>query len=226
MKNHLFVLLFSITIPTIGQLKADINLMDSIIQMNDEKLINISSEISTRSRDLYVDNEWRYGTVLTVDDEIIHISGRINVMRGYLECKVNNRLRKIASGRVKLVKINDQLFIPVQGNEIDGGGINTFMEVLSPGNFTLLRNYYIDIETRRGDSLNPGLTGDQSAILKTNLFYSDDLKNFSTLKSTKNGVLNLLSDKANQIEELIEVNKLRFNSDRDITIIFNYYNSI
>lgn len=226
MKNYLIVafLFFSTTI--IGQLKADLNLMDSVIQMNDEKIIDISSEISTRSRDLYVDNEWRYGTVLTVDNEIIHISGRINVMRGYLECKVNNRLRKIANGRVKLVRLNDQLFIPVQGNEIDGGGINTYMEVLSPGNFTLLRNYYIDIETRRGDSLNPGLTGDQSAILKTNLLYSKDLKNFSTLKSTKNGVLNLLGDKANQIEELIEVNKLRFNSDRDIAIIFNYYNSI
>lgn len=226
MKNYLIVafLFFSTTI--IGQLKADLNLMDSVIQMNDEKIIDISSEISTRSRDLYVDNEWRYGTVLTVDNEIIHISGRINVMRGYLECKVNNRLRKIANGRVKLVRLNDQLFIPVQGNEIDGGGINTYMEVLSPGNFTLLRNYYIDIETRRGDSLNPGLTGDQSAILKTNLFYSKDLKNFLTLKSTKNGVLNLLGDKANQIEELIEVNKLRFNSDRDIAIIFNYYNSI
>ena len=46
------------------------------------------------------------------------------------------------------------------------------------------------------------------------------------LRSNKKTILSLLSDKDAQITNLIEINRLKFSSDRDVVAVFNFYNTI
>ncbi|GAB4248089.1 MAG: hypothetical protein Tsb0034_27470 [Ekhidna sp.] len=226
-RYHLLLTILFLSIQTSAQyLKDDVQLIDSIKQQNISAIHSISTSFNPGGRDLYIDKDWKYGILLTDNDETIFFNGRINVARGYLECKVNNRIRKIASGRIKLVDLEGQTYIPVQSSDFESGGINTYLKVLSWGKISLVERYVVEVESRRGDSLNPDLTGTESLVVESELYYTKDFEVFEELKTNKRFIFELMTSRKSEVEKMIDINKWKFSSNRDITSIFNYYNSL
>lgn len=58
------------------------------------------------------------------------------------------------------------------------------------------------------------------------LYYTLDKKNAIRLSSKKKNILNIFSNKAMEVENFVKKNKLKFNKEKDLIEIFNYYNTI
>ena len=223
--STVFMLLVSISVYS-QELASATALVDSIKAENTFYLRSISTPINPSKKDVYIEEGWQHGVLVTDDENTLFFNGRINVVRGYLECKVENRIRKIAPGRIKLIDLEGKKYIPIKGSSIDGGGINTYMNILSLGQISLLKGYYIIVKSRGGDSINQEITGTETLELGSDLFYTYDFGTIYRLRSNKKTILSLLSDKEDQVSNLIEINRLKFSSDRDISTIFNFYNTI
>ncbi len=224
----LLSLLFSSTFAVNSQaLESYFLEMDSIVEANAADIKEISTSLSTNAKDVYLNEDWEHGVIITKENTAIFFNGRLNIARGYLECKVENRLRRITSSKVKLVELEGKRFIPVKASSMEGGIINTYLQVLSTGSINLVKEYVIDIEYQStGNSLFPEMTGQKNLEIESVFYSSSDLTSFDKLKSNKKSILQLLSAKNDDIERLIDINRLKFSSERDITTIFNYYNTI
>ena len=222
----LVALVFKLTLAKPQDIPESTSIIDSIKAENTFLLKSISTSFNPSQKDVYIGEGWQHGILMMDDGKSLFFNGRINVVRGYLECKVENRIRKIASGRIKMIDLEGKKYIPISGSSIEGGGINTYMNILSLGEINLLRGYYIIVKSRGGDSINQEITGTEILELSSDLFYTYDFETVYRLRTNKKTILSLLSDREDQISELIDVNKLKFSSDRDVSAIFNFYNTI
>jgi len=103
-----------------------------------------------------------------------------------------------------------------------------YQEVLAENNnFMIVKDYYLEIREIGGQGARSyaGSRGNKSYRKKFR-YYLMMKDHFSEFKRKKSVVLDLLGEKANEIETYVEENDLSYKKDQDLKKIFKFYNSL
>lgn len=201
--------------------------IDSIDHQNAILLDALSHAIKPSEEDMYLSKHWEFGILISEKDKPIFFKGRINVARGILECSVQNNLRMITPDKIKFFYLGGMKYIPVKGSSFRGSENNAFLNLVSLGPISLLRGYWIDVVYENGsNSLFPKATGQEKKVIQSRLYYSTDFKDFKEVRRNKKFITDLLTSKNNEVQDYAEINRLKFKSDRDISLIFDYFNQL
>ncbi len=203
------------------------SMIDSVDHQNSMLLESLSQAIKPSKEDMYLNEHWEFGILISMEDEPIFFNGRMNVTRGILECRVQNNVRMILPNKIKFFQMGGMKYIPVIGSSFRGSQNNNFLTLVSLGPVSLLKGYWIDvIYERSSNSLFPNATGQEKKVIKSRLYYSTDLKDFREVRRTKKFISDLLASRTNEVQDYVEINRLKFKSERDITLIFDYFNQL
>ncbi len=208
----------------VGQPMLDLSRIDSMETDMVSKVLSISSPHAITSKSFYLDEHWDHLVIVTNDYEMLHTSGRINLVRKLIEIKVQNKPRKLHENKVRAVLVNGSSIIKVNADKIEGERETKYMKVLSHGRYTLLEGYSIGFKTIGEGALDPGIGGQEKPFLATDLYYTTDFKRFNRLKNN-NSIYSLFEDKIDDVKEYVDNNNLKLKKSRDASLLFDYYNS-
>lgn len=207
---------------SIGQTKEDLVDVSSLNKEYVEKINSISSPLSLSKKSFYLDQDWRHVVIVTKENEVLHSSGRINLVRMLVEILVEKHVRRLNESKVKALIFDGDKIIRIPGSRIEGRNISSYMHVLADGHLTLLEAYKIGFKTE-SDGYS-GVVVDEKMILESEFFYTADFKTFNKLKGKKE-ILSLMQDRKVDAENLIKENKLKLDERRDLAVLFEYYNN-
>jgi hypothetical protein len=102
-----------------------------------------------------------------------------------------------------------------------------FFEIMYEGSkITLLRKHYKHLKPSNFDpAYNTGSKFDEF-ILQTTTYVKTPNGKISKLKANKKGILELTGDKSKQVDSFVSKEKLKFNVDADLILIFSYYEGL
>ncbi len=219
----LLVTLVSFSYNGVGQNKSD--LLEVSTQNNTyvEKMLKISSPLTLDSKSFYLDEQWNHIMILTKTNEVLHTTGRINLARMYAEIIVNRHVRRLNENKVKALIVNGSTLIKVGSDKIEDRNISSFMDVLSVGKLTLLEAYKIGFKVE--EHAYSGVVRDEIAFLSSDFYYTEDFDVFIPVNG-KRDILRIMADKRTEVENFIKVNKLKLHQRKNLSALFDYYNSL
>ncbi len=207
-----------------GQSQIDLARIASMEADHVDRIHSISSPYAITSRSFYLDENWDHLIIVTNDYEMLHTSGRINLVRKLIEIKVQNKPRRLNESKVRAVLVNGVRIIKVNADKIKGENETKYMKVLSNGRYTLLEGYSIGFKTIGEGALDPGIGGQEKLFLDTDLYYTTGFKQFTRIRSN-NSIYSLLEDKIDDMKKYVDNNNLKLKKNRDVSLLFDYYNS-
>ena len=167
--------------------------------------------------DLYMNPEWKTGTIITQKNTLIQNLGlRYNVTSGQFEVvsMVNPEL-------VSRINLDGKVFIYT--SYVRKGKIaKAYFQLLSEGETRLLLARKVDRKAGK-----KGLYGfDPFQTISETYFLQKGDKPAVEIKRNKKSILNQLSDKRSEIEIFIHENNLNLYSVKDIGSLLKYYDTI
>ena len=110
--------------------------------------------------------------------------------------------------------------------KIDGKGSNYFVELIAQGKqASLYKGYSSEIVYAQVNPMTSKKMGNDM-IKITEEYYTEQNGVIQLLKLKKSAILNLMSNKKDEIKRFIKENKLSVSEEADLFKVFNYYNSI
>ncbi len=188
-----------------------------------EKMNEISSPMRLDYKSLYLDEQWNHIMIMTKTNEILHSTGRINLVRKAVEILVDRHVRQLNEAKVKALIVNGSRILKVSGSKIEGMNTSSYMGILSTGKLNLLEAHKIGFRVE--EHAYSGVVRDETPILLSDFYYTDDFKTYYLL-SGKREILSLMEDKRTEVERFIKINKLKLHQKKSLSILFNYYNSL
>ena len=107
--------------------------------------------------------------------------------------------------------------------KIDGQKLTSYYEVLLPGNAMLLKKHRDVLKAQRSEISRAVVDGVYAARSAYYLFKD---KQIYRLKSSRNAMLEILSDKTNELAAYADSQNIKFDSEEDLKKIINYYNTL
>ncbi len=107
--------------------------------------------------------------------------------------------------------------------KIDRQNAASYYEVLLTGNAMLLKRHKELLETSRDEMTRAAIAG---VYTNRDTYYIYKNNQMQLLKTTKNGVLKLLADKAADITAYADSQKINFEQEGDLKKLLNYYNTL
>ncbi len=103
---------------------------------------------------------------------------------------------------------------------------NDFYEKLfEEVNFKLLKEYKcVFVEGKETDGINPA-TKDKYKV-NSNYYLKNENEDLKKIKLKEKSVIELMSDKENEIKKYIQENKLKFKDEKDLVEIFKFYSTL
>ena len=179
-----------------------------------------------KPHDLYIGLSWESSLLLTRDGKILPFVGRFNVVSSLVEMKVNAQVFAFDINRIKAVYIGGRLFVPVEGLLIKGQEKNSFVEILTTGNLLCYYDLNSSIENS-SDVLTSSITGKTSYRLNP-IYYSKnadgDIQKLAIANQKQ--LDQFFQEFSPQISDYIKTNKLKRKKERDLIILFKYYNEL
>jgi hypothetical protein len=102
-----------------------------------------------------------------------------------------------------------------------------FFEIIYDGSqITMFRKHYKHLKPSNFDpAYNTGSKFDEFILQSTTYVKTPDGK-ISKLKANKKGILELTGNKTKEVERFVNSEKLKFNVDSDLILIFSYYEGL
>lgn len=216
-------LLVQISYCSLGQSKADLLQISTLNNAYVEQMQSISSPITLDRKSLYLDKEWSHVMIMTKDNQVFHSTGRINLVRMYVEILVDRHTRKLNENKVKALIINGSRIIRVPAKNIEDRSTTSYMSILSTGKMTLLEGYKIGFKVE--EHAYSGVVRDETAFVSSDFYATSEFNTFTRI-SGKKDILSLMQDKKTEVETFIKINKLKLQQGGNLSILFNYYNSL
>lgn len=218
-----FTLLASVASHGTCQTKEDLVQISNLNDVYVEKMHSISSPMTLDYKSFYLDEQWNHIMIMTKSDEILHTTGRINLVRKAVEILVERHIRKLNESKVKALIVNGSRIIKVSGSKIEDMSTSSYMGILSTGKLNLLEGHKIGF--RIEEHAYSGVVRDETAVLVSDFYYTEDFKTYNRLGGKKD-ILALMEDKSSEVENFIKINKLKLHQKKSLAVLFNYYNSL
>jgi uncharacterized spore protein YtfJ len=122
---------------------------------------------------------------------------------------------------VKTFTINHKTFangFPAIGAQ----GKNSYYEVISAGKVKLLKHYAKRIQENK----TYGTNATTREYIATEAYYVLKNDQINLLKPDKKAILEIMADKAAQIDSYLKTNKVNFKNDESLKQLFDYYNGL
>ena len=184
--------------------------------------------------DSYLAKNWSKGSVLLYQSETI-IEGyplRYDIAQNELEINTKNGVKVLASNKIRNFTWIDSLsktpvfFVNAKEYADEAGtALSGFFEVISDGTILVLKKTLISVKKANYiPALDAGTRDDE--ILKNDKFYYANANKVYALPTSKKKFLPIFKDKAEKMEEFIELNDMSLKEAHHIKAIFEYYNSL
>ena len=174
-------------------------------------------------KSLYLDEQWNHLMIMTKTNEVLHSTGRINLVRKVVEILVDRHVRQLNESKVKALIVNGSRVLKVSGSKIEDMSTSSYMGILSTGKLNLLEAHKIGF--RIEEHAYSGVVKDETPVLLSDFYYTTDFKKYNRLGGKKE-ILSLMDDKRAEVERFIKINKLKLGQKKSLAILFNYYNSL
>ncbi len=223
MKYFLALTLASVTAYATCQTKEDLLQISTLNAAYVEKMNSISSPMTLDYKALYLDEQWNHMMIMTKTNEVLHSTGRINLVRKVVEILVDRHVRQLNENKVKALIVNGSRILKVSGSKIEDLSTSSYMGILSTGKLNLLEAHKIGF--RIEEHAYSGVVRDETPVLLSDFYYTIDFDKYNRL-SGKKQILSLMEDKRTEVERFIKINKLKLGQKKSLAILFNYYNSL
>lgn len=168
--------------------------------------------------DLYVNPEWKLGSIVTKENSLIQNLGlRFNVSAGQFEM-----VTLVNPDRVKRVNLDGKIYVYTQFLKGEGKVAEGYFQLLTEGKTRLLLQR--KVERKAGKK---GLYGYEpfQTILERYFLQKGDHPAVE-VKRTKKAIMEQLSDKKQALEAFIKDKNLNLYHVKDIGILLKYYNTL
>ncbi len=232
MKNRVFISVILI-IGTLSQLSGQIknvNIVGSFTGAFKISPDNIRYDILGTP---YLNQQWMYGKLLLNDETKFEGLFRYNVFHQELEMIYNmDTLAISAPFFVKELYFSNKKFIYSLSIEQDFKQdylTSAFFEVLYDGHCKLLLKHRVDIENNSYATtyMAGGGDGRDYYVHKSFYYYKQNPGGAAKkLRRKRREILNIFSDKKQEIEQFLTTNYINLKSDDDLVRVFEYYDSL
>jgi len=205
----------------IAQFDAKIAELQKIERANLELLHSVSFPVSLKqSHDLYIYSEWISGWLsLKGNDELIALMTRFNILTGGVEFKSRKQIRMLEANSVEMVLMGTRFFIS------DESSPTNYFEILSHGQLNLLGSYQLITTYEGSNNLTSNINGTKKRTASVVYYYKKDGEIAKPLKTRRKKILELMENNEN-VEQLIETEKLKLSKKEDLVRLFDFYNRI
>jgi hypothetical protein len=175
----------------------------------------------------YLYDDWLQGEVITNDGKVYKkMLIKFNAEKDELTFVYNktDEPQKFADP-IRMFTIHaerDRVFAN-QFPKIDAQNAASYYEVLLPGATMLLKRHKAVIQSGIDDVSRAVVAG---VYTNQNIYYIYKDNQMQHLKTTRNGVLNLLADKAADVAAYADSQKINFEEEEDLKKLLNYYNTL
>ncbi|TDE51330.1 hypothetical protein [Flavobacterium sp. GT3P67] len=104
--------------------------------------------------------------------------------------------------------------------------LELFQELYISDNVRFLKGFNVTYKEGYINPLTQAYIQKEKCYIVEKYFLKLNNKNFIELKLNKHSILKQLGDKASQIKKYASISKLRFKSERDLFMIFQYYDTL
>ena len=187
--------------------------------------------------DPYLDSTWQAGTVkfygklLNTSDSLNNVPVRLDLMSHDIDIKAGvNDIRSAKAPIVRSVIVSNQAgttsqFMNVREYGGDAGALSGFFEQVVLGKLTLLEYPSIYVKRANYNAAMSVGTKDNELIKKFDWYVAQDGK-ASKFSPGKKALLELMTDKKEQIEGFLKSEKPDLKSRSGLTTVFSYYNKL
>lgn len=185
---------------------------------NDILFIFRESLLEEDKKTIFLNKDWSDGYILTYKNEKHKFPVRYNVAEGEMQIFYKDKIKALYPEKVKGVSFDNTVFIAssfIKKSETYNG----FFELLSSGKMiTLLMRYEVkEVAETSGISTKKITT-------KYFIKYEDMAAEEVDIK--KKTILKLFKKQEKKINEFLQKNKIDFKSKKDLSSLFDYYNSL
>ena len=194
---------------------------------NEQKIIDISSPVAlakSQIKGIYLDPIWRSGVIFTVNGEKLTCPTRYNIHRRRIEVVLGEDTRVLHPVAINAVQIDDKVFIPLTSDEEDDGTNIIYFEVLSFGEYALLKKYRLTLHTTGGTALHTNLGSGKEYRSHTDFYYAKSGENAQRLKTGKKHIKHLVEGVVDDIESYVDENGLGYKKEKDLKLVFDWIN--
>ena len=221
----IFISLFFFLAPAHTQTNAVLDQNDTLLIRTLDALRDVSYPAPGKARvhDFYVDKAFSHSYVLTINGNLVHFSGRYNVLKKSIEARWGDQIRIIKLPKIQLAQVGNStlLLLPRQQRmQVDN---NSFIEVLERGKITLVRSYVMASKMELGGSLSMQADGKKVYYVDEKLYYTTDFQTFKPFK--KRDFLRLTGTERGAVENFSKAENLRWNKTKDVQRIVQFYNT-
>jgi hypothetical protein len=198
-----------------------------------EVLYGIPMPEPTLVGDSYFNKDWKKSSVALYEREGL-LTGyliRFELLKNELEVKTNGGVKIIEGSRVSGFMLTDSIhhkptyFINGKDFKLNELAVPGFLEVIVDGKYMLVKKH--DITIRKSDynmKLDVGRRNDE--IIRSSALYYVQANELKKAPRTKNGVVQVFSDKRSEIEKFIKINNLNLKLEDHLEAVFKHYNSL
>ena len=172
----------------------------------------------------YLSDTWDLATVKTAGGAILKdLKVKYDLMDDLLYFKSSDDKVMVFNQPISEFKIVEEGLFRNGFNNPLYGDVNTFYQVIFDGKVKLLK--------RKKKSFTEVLNYNEASPVKkinTQMFYyvMGVTGTFQEIKLNKKSIIDSMKDKQKEINEFLNQSKVDFKSDKDLFILFNYYNSL
>ena len=187
--------------------------------------------------DVYVDTVWQagnvkfYGKPNGVSDSLKGVPVRLDLMANEIEIRAGaNDIRVAKAPAVRYVDVNNRLgsssrYMNVREYRGDADALSGFFEQVVTGRLDLLQHPMVYVRRANFNAaLNVGTKDDE--IIKKTDWYMAKSKQATKLSPTKKALLDLMSDRKDQIEAYLKNQKPDLKSRAGLMAVVAYYNGL
>jgi hypothetical protein len=175
----------------------------------------------------YLYDDWTKGEIVTNDGEVykgllLKYNANTDLLTFVYDKK--DEPQKFAEPvRVFTLYADRERVFANQFPKIDGYKMTSYYEVLLPGNAMLLKKNKELLKPVRSETSRAVVDG---VYVSRSTYYIYKDKQIYRLKASRNGVLDLLSDKGNELAAYADSQNIKFERDDDLKKLVNYYNTL
>jgi LAO/AO transport system kinase len=180
--------------------------------------------------DVYIDSHWAMTSIELIDDKKIEwYWTRYDLRSDELEIKTPAGTKIMSSNRIKEFYVKDttganRKFINATSFKKEGVPLNGILEMLAEGTRPLFKQFRLDIQRPNyNPALNSG-TRDSKIIKSSDYYYSIDGELIKIPNAKK--FIASLGEHSNPVNNYIRKNHLSMKEEKDLNLIFSFYNSL
>lgn len=206
---------------------------------NNATLFTIKGEPGKLLGDPYLDTTWQAGNVkfhsrigvsLTADS-LAGVPVRLDLSTNEVEIRAGAKdIKAVKATAIRYVDVNNKFgsvsrFVNVHDYQGEAGALSGFFEQVVTGKLDLLQHPSVYIRRANYNvAMNTG-TKDDEIIKKLDWYVARD-KQATRFSPGKKAILELMSDKKDQIETFLKTEKPDLKSRAGLATLFSYYNKL